>query len=91
MKAVFKRVVLVGLLASLALRVSGQVWIKFDNLATNSGLFLYYTNLLCQDVNFQVYAGPAGSLQLLHTWLLSDGSARGINVAPGRFAESDAG
>ena len=44
--------------------------------------------LLDQDLNFTLAAGPnAGALMLLHTWLLSDGTAKGINVAPGRFAD----
>jgi len=45
-------------------------------------------NPVDQDVNFQLWAGSNGSsLQLIHTWLLSDGSAKGISAGAGHFAD----
>ena len=70
----------------------GQGLIKFNNLATNSGVVTYYSTLLSQDVNMQLYGGPSFSTaKNIHTWLLSDNSANGINVAPGRFADPSGG
>ena len=40
----------------------------------------------------QLYGGPTFSTaKNIHTWLLSDNSANGINVAPGRFADPSGG
>jgi hypothetical protein len=75
-----------------SIHMEGQGLIKMDNLSANSGLIYYYTNLLDQDVNVQLYGGPrATGIKPIHTWLLSDGSARGINVAPGRLADPQDG
>jgi hypothetical protein len=78
-----------------------QGTIVFNNLGTNNGLVFTYPdrfggtpallNQLNQDVNFALLAGPPGGpLMLEHQWLLSDGSAKGINVGPGRFADPSA-
>ncbi len=50
--------------------------------------------LLNKDLNFSLYAGPTGDFygrQPLHTWLISDGSASGIVVGGGRFADPSGG
>ncbi len=45
-----------------------------------------------QDMNFQLLGGPnAQMLQPIHTWLLSDNSAKGIIVGPGHFADPSGG
>ena len=68
--------------------MEGQGLVKMDNLSTNSGLVSYFSVLLAQDVNVQLNGGPkATGIKPIHTWLLSDGSAWGINVAPGRLAD----
>ena len=84
----------VALALGLVGRVYGQGTIVFNNLGTNDGLVrityrLSNRNVLMnQDLNFELLAGPVGRpLQFIHRWLLRDGSAKGINVAPGRFAD----
>ena len=48
--------------------------------------------LLNQDLNFMLLAGPVDRpVQLIHQWLLSDGSAKGIHVGPGRFKDPSDG
>ncbi len=43
---------------------------------------------LDQDLNFQLrVAAAGGTLTTVRSWLLSDGTANGINVSPGRFAD----
>jgi formylglycine-generating enzyme required for sulfatase activity len=85
-----------ALAPELAVRVCGQGTIAFNNLGTNNGLVVISRGSggryvpLNQDLNFALIAGPPGEPPaLVHRWLLSDGSAKGINVAPGRFADPD--
>ncbi len=50
--------------------------------------------LLKKDLNFSLYAGPTGDFYgrpPLHAWLISDGSASGIVVGGGRFADPSGG
>lgn len=48
--------------------------------------------LLNQDINFELEAGrELGSLQPIYTWLLGDGSAKGIAVGGGYFADPSGG
>jgi hypothetical protein len=50
--------------------------------------------LLNADINFELYESPTGdwsSLRPVHTWLLSDGSASGISVGGGYFADPSGG
>ena len=83
----------------LPARLSGQGTLVFNNLDSGAGLVTICPGLngptpvlLNQDLNFALLAGPRGeALQLLHLWLLSDGSAKGINVAPGRFEDPSDG
>jgi hypothetical protein len=78
-----------------------QGTIMFNNLsntdqspaATTGGLVFYLDpstpySLLNKDVNFVLLAGPSLSQQqVIHTWLVGDGSARGIVTGPGHFAD----
>lgn len=85
---------LLSLNAAMDLRAQGYV--RFDNLtATNWLVYLSIeppTRLLDRDVSFRLIGGhDTSSMHPLHTWLLSDGSALGINVAPGRFADPSGG
>jgi len=81
------------LVASDASELSAQGYIRFDNISTSNGLVYLASNvpgglLLNQDVNFEMYAGATPfSYQPVHKWLVSDGSAVGINVAPGQFED----
>ncbi|MCO5051011.1 MAG: hypothetical protein M9920_01755 [Verrucomicrobiae bacterium] len=88
------QIALFGLtLGSAELRVVAQGYIAFNNLPPANGLVYLASDipgglLLDQDVNFALLAGTDSlNLQLISKWLLSDGSATGINVAPGRFAD----
>ncbi len=50
--------------------------------------------VLAKDINFSIEAGPSadlGSLRPIHTWLIGDGSASGIAVGGGRFADPSGG
>lgn len=88
MKAIISKWTLILFLATVVSGLHGQGLIKFNNLATNSGMVFYYSVLLSQDVNMQLRGGASfSSVKNIHTWLLSDNSANGINVAPGRFAD----
>ena len=93
---------LLALGSSLIREGHAQGTIMFNNLdnsdtslsAVTNGLVSinWVTNdvwsLLDQDVNFQLRAGPnLASLQQIHTWLLSDGSAKDISVGSGHFAD----
>ena len=83
----------------LPLRAFGQGTLAFNNLDQNARVVRIALGptgggsiLLNQDLNFMLLAGPVGEApQMLHAWLLSDGSAKGINVAPGRFKDPSDG
>ena len=83
----------------LPLGASGQATLAFNNLDQNARVVRIALGptgggsiLLNQDLNFTLEAGPVGGMpQTLHVWLLSDGSAKGINVAPGRFKDPSDG
>ena len=83
----------------LPLRAFGQGTLVFNNLDPRAGLVTICPGLngatpvlLNQDLNFALLAGPVGEvLQTIHVWRLSDGSAKGINVAPGRFKDPSNG
>lgn len=48
--------------------------------------------LISGDINLQLWGGPnAQALQIIHTWLLSDNSAKGIIVTGGHFADPSGG
>ena len=83
--------------------VNAQGTIVFNNLGNTDGSLLAKTNglaflqtgagwsLLNEDINYQLWAGSSKiDLQLVHTWLLSDGSAKGISAGPGYFADPTA-
>ena len=78
---------------------SGQGVLVFNNLDPRAGLVTICPNLktgapvlLDQDLNFVLLANPPGARpQTIRVWLLSDGSAKGINVAPGRFNDPSHG
>jgi hypothetical protein len=93
---------LLALGAGLIREAHAQGTIMLNNLANSDASLIARTNglasiswgtnnvwsLLNQDVNFQLWAGPnLASLQLIHTWLLSDGSAKGISLGGGHFAD----
>jgi PEP-CTERM motif len=73
----------------------GQGTIVFNNLGESNGEVLLFSGRfsgdgvpLDRDLNFDLLVAPAGeSLTLLRSWLLRDGTAKGINVSPGRFAD----
>jgi hypothetical protein len=106
-QCVLKGLTLTAIIAlSLIARCQAQGTIAFNNLANNdpfigakSGglVFLYGSSgwgLLNEDVNFELEAGPNGaisSMQPIHTWLISDGSAKGIAVGGGHFADPSGG
>ena len=81
------------------LSASGQGTLVFNNLDPRAGLVKICPGLkgptpvlLNQDLNFMLLAGPVGEApQWIHAWLLSDGSAKGIHVAPGRFKDPSDG
>src|SRR5438552_1528895 len=85
----------ISLLVNWVGRANGQATIVFNNLDKSDGRVLVYSGhftgdgtLLSRDLNFQLSAGPPGGpVNVIHTWLLSDGSAKGINVAPELFAD----
>jgi hypothetical protein len=88
----------IGCAPALAGKAYAQGTLVFNNLGTNNGLvFINRGNgglmiPLNQDLNFVLLAGRSGDeLQPIHVWLLSNGSAKGINVAPGRFADPSGG
>ena len=87
-------------MAGLTVPVHAQGLIAFNNLANDNPSFsadtgglVYLWNgsgseLLNQDINLQLSAGPTpDSLTLIATWLLSDGSAKGIATGGGHFAD----
>jgi len=92
-----KRLLLVLSVLSLSLGVDrsgyAQGTIVFNNLGPNDGkvftLFTGQGSLLNQDLNFSlfVHRGGPSVRETVRTWLLSDGTARGINVGPGLFAD----
>ncbi|HEV8540808.1 MAG TPA: hypothetical protein VGR78_00310 [Verrucomicrobiae bacterium] len=70
----------------------GQGTIVFNNLGAPDGKVYLSTGgaggLLDQDINFLLRIDGPGNLPVLdRSWLLSDGTARGINVGPGLFAD----
>jgi hypothetical protein len=81
--------------------VCGQGTLVFNNLGPYNGEVLVFNNgvggaaaPLNRDLNFQLTVWAAGGLEppvLDRIWLLSDGTATGINVAPGRFADPSHG
>jgi len=92
MKATLTKWALTITLVAVVSGLRGQGLIKFDNLATNSGVVTYYSTLLSQHVNMQLFGGPTFSTaKNIHTWRLSDNSANGIIAAPGRFADPSGG
>ncbi len=73
-----------------------QGTIAFNNMGNNAGLVsINYGSgwkLLNEDFNFALVAGPNGAaLQLIHEWLLSDNTAKGISVGAGHFADPSGG
>jgi hypothetical protein len=72
----------------------GQGTIVFSNVGMNGDVRVFddaWTSSvpLNQDINFQLEIFSPGGEQLFleRNWLLSDGTANGINVAHGRFAD----
>jgi len=91
-------VLLMALSLHVAMDLGAQGYIAFKNLPPAAGLVYYSENqnpgaiLLNQDANFQLLGGADPfNLQPIQIWLLSDGTATGINVAPGRFADPSGG
>lgn len=94
-----KKIVWLALVLAMVLWAAadaeGQGTLVFNNLGKGNGLVrIHYqfadatAYLLNQDLNFALVAGSrADSAQIIHVWLLRDGSAKGINVGPGRFAD----
>lgn len=92
---------LILLVSSYILSLAGSVGhaqgtIIFNNLgntdpspaAMANGLVFLQGGLLSQDINFELLAGSSGvALQPIHTWLVSDGSAKGIATGAGHFAD----
>ena len=94
------RLALVSAIAfGLVTSAVGQGTLAFNNLDARAplvtvcpGSHLATPLLLNQDLNFMLLAGPVGGpVQLIHQWLLSDGSAKGIHVGPGRFKDPSDG
>lgn len=84
--------------AALPATLYGQGTLVFNNLGTNNNLVFVNRGHgglmipLDQDLNFDLLAGSEPTnMQRLHAWLLGDGTAKGINVAPGRFADPSDG
>ena len=79
--------------ANVALELNAQGYIAFNNLPPANGLVYLASDipgglLLNQDVNFELFVGASPfNKQSIHKWLVSDGSASGINVGPGQFAD----
>lgn len=88
-----KTLLLLLVIGAGAANLQAQGLVAFDNLAPSSGLvYAFPGQPLNQDANFELLGGSApATVQPIHTWLVSDGSARGINVAPGRFAAPGGG
>lgn len=83
-----KRLIVLIFIGLSAFSLNAQGLVRVDNLSTNSGVLNYYNDLMRQDFNLQLLGGVNfSSLQIIHTWLIRDGSAIGISVAPGRFAD----
>ena len=96
MKAFVISAFLIGITDGLY--AQGQIQLSnFDNnstdiYATANGLFWLSTggmpSLISQDFNAAFYGGTdSSSLTLIATFLLSNGTAYGDNVAPGKFVE----
>jgi hypothetical protein len=80
----------------LGVAAYAQGTIVFNNRDPSDGRVFIFTNgvevALNQDLNFALLAGPPGGpLTLEHAWLLSDRSAKGINIGPGLFADPSDG
>ncbi len=98
-------IAVVALLSTLDARSQGTI--VFNNLAnqdaspgaTSGGLVFLApvmdtrdAVLMSEDINLQLWGGPnAQMLQPIHTWLLSDNSAKGIIVEGGHFADPSGG
>ncbi|MCC7482447.1 MAG: hypothetical protein IT541_13080 [Hyphomicrobiales bacterium] len=86
-------VLLVALSLNVTINLGAQGYVAFNNLSPATGLVYLFSEipggrLLNEDVNFQLLGGADPfNLQPIRTWLLSDGTANGITVAPGRFAD----
>src|SRR6185312_7891673 len=70
----------------------GQGTIVFNNVGAPDGKVYLSTGgpggLLDQDINFMLRIDGPGNLPVFNrSWLLSDGTAKGINVGPGLFAD----
>ncbi len=92
------------LVSGSIIRSHAQGTIVFNNLANSdpspsaqSGGLVYMRGpsgwgLLNADINFELFGGVTlPSLQPIHTWLISDGSARGIAIGGGYIADPSAG
>ena len=99
MKKPFLLVWVSAVVLGLPATAFGQGTLAFNNLDARAGLVTIDSNwkgaeplLLNQDLNFALMAAPSGeTLQMIHVWRLSDGTAKGINVAPGRFKDPSDG
>jgi hypothetical protein len=92
-----QRVVATGVvLLAMGAVLYGQGTIVFNNLDKSDGeVSLFPTPAspmaipLNQDVNFILAAGlPGGPINFVRSWLLSDGTANGINQAGAAFVTS---
>jgi hypothetical protein len=93
-----KRLSFILLLLFLLLRfdrlASGQGTIVFNNLDPSNGKAFIRTDSgmfspIQQDLNFELKVFDLGTGPVIfeHHWLLSDGTATGINIGPGLFAD----
>jgi hypothetical protein len=83
-------------LSSLPSGLHAQGTIVFNNSANtdasptakSNGLAFLLNSPLAQDVNFQLYAGSSQPTEsLIHSWLITDGTAKGIVTSPGHFSD----
>jgi hypothetical protein len=83
--------------SALARSAYGQGTMIFNNLGPNNGKAIVagtgFSFPLQQDLNFELTVYSLGRFSVVYerSWLLSDGSAKGINVGPGLFADPSHG
>jgi hypothetical protein len=69
----------------------GQGTLRFNNLGPKDGRVILFNpfsqTLLNQDLNFSLEVQVLDAVKIERSWLLSDGTAKGINVGPGLFAD----
>jgi hypothetical protein len=94
MKCLSPGLSLLFIFLSLNRSVNGQGTIVFNNLGPANGKVIVsrgpgnYTQLQ-EDINFELIVYSLGRFSVIYerSWLLSDGTAKGINVGPGLFAD----